>query len=249
MNDKVVIITGSTSGIGKATALAFAKRGAKVVISGRREEEGIQVVNEIHSIGAEAIFIKTDVTSEDSAKALVFQTLETFGHLDYAFNNAGFMPPQATISEQSLIGFKDVFNVNVYGVFLSMKYEIPAMVKNGGGAIVNNSSVAGIIGMTGMCSYVASKHAVIGLTRSSALEWVQYGVRINAVCPAVIQTDLYDRFVSDNESARDYLLSLHPIGRIGQPPEVAEAVVWLCSDQASFVIGHAMIVDGGFTVF
>jgi NAD(P)-dependent dehydrogenase (short-subunit alcohol dehydrogenase family) len=244
--NKVALVTGGTSGIGKTTAIAFAKAGAKVVLSGRREEEGKAVVAEITKAGGTARFVRADVAVEADVKNLVDQTVAAFGRLDIAFNNAGveWMKP---LTEASEADYRRVFDINVWGVFASLKYEIPAMLKTGGGAIVNTSSVAGHIGLAGASIYIASKHAVEGITKTAALEFGKQGIRVNAVAPAVIETDMVDRFAGKEGPTRDYLASLHPIGRVGQPNEVAEAVLFLCSDGASFITGTSLKVDGALT--
>jgi NAD(P)-dependent dehydrogenase (short-subunit alcohol dehydrogenase family) len=244
---KVALVTGGTSGLGRAAAVAFAREGAKVVVAGRRAVEGEDTVRLVREQGAEGIFVSTDVTQEPQVNNLVGRTLERFGRLDFAFNNAGVEQAPTPFLEQSAPTFDQVMNVNVKGVWLSMKHEIPALLKSGGGAIVNTSSVAGVVGFAGAGIYSASKHAVIGLTRSAALEFGKQGIRINAVLPAAIETDMYQRFVGDQAEARAAFAALHPIGRIGAPKEVADAVLWLCSDRSSFVTGHSLLVDGGFT--
>jgi NAD(P)-dependent dehydrogenase (short-subunit alcohol dehydrogenase family) len=201
----------------------------------------------IRDQGGEGVFVATDVSQEPQVKNVVGRTLERFGRLDFAFNNAGIEHPPTPLLEQTSQTFDQVMNVNVKGVWLSMKYEIPAMLKSGGGAIVNTSSIGGVIGVAGFEIYTASKHAVIGLTKSAALEFGKQGIRINAVLPAAIDTDMYERFVGDQAAARMAFTAMHPIGRIGIPKEVADAVIWLCSDRSSFVTGHSLLVDGGFT--
>lgn len=244
--DKVALITGGTSGIGEAAAVAFARSGAKVVITGRREERGQEVVNEIHQAGGNGLFIKTDITQAGDVQRMVEETVLEFGRLDYAFNNAGIEDAMKPLPEQSEADYEKVFNTNVKGVFLSMKYQIPAMLKTGGGSIVNNSSIAGLVGLADISVYVASKHAVMGLTKAAALEWAKEGVRINAVCPAAIRTEMYDRFTDGDADQR--FDALQPIGRIGTPEEVVSAVLWLCSNGASFMVGQGIAVDGGYTV-
>ncbi|EDY20522.1 short-chain dehydrogenase/reductase SDR [Chthoniobacter flavus Ellin428] len=246
-SNKVALVTGGTSGIGRTTALAFAQAGAKVVISGRRETEGKAVVAEIAAAGGTARFVRADVAVEADVKNLVEQTVAAFGRLDIAFNNAGveWMAPLANATEAD---YRRLFDTNVWGVIASLKYEIPAMLKTGGGAIVNTSSVAGHVGMAGASLYIGTKHAVEGLSKSIALEFANQGIRINAVAPAVIDTAMVDRFAGKDGPQREHLASLHPIGRTGKTDEVANAVLFLCSDAASFILGESLKVDGGLTV-
>src|SRR6478672_12400871 len=242
---KVALVTGGTSGIGKATAIEFARAGAKVVVSGRREKEGAEVVNEIKKLGGEAAFVRGDVAKDADIQAMVQFTVEKFGKLDVAFNNAGveWTGPldQATEAE-----YRRVFDINVWGVLNSMRHEIPVMLKNGGGAIVNNSSVAGHVGMGQVSIYIASKHAVEGLTKSVALEFAKQNIRINAVAPGAIATEMFDRFAGKHSEVLDSLSSLIPVGRIGASEEIAAAVLYLCSDNAKFTTGTSLVVDGGF---
>jgi NAD(P)-dependent dehydrogenase (short-subunit alcohol dehydrogenase family) len=250
--DKVALITGGSSGIGRATAVAFAREGAKVVVTSRRENEGKETVGLIKEVGSEGLFIRTDVSKEVDVKAMVEGTVKAYGHLDYAFNNAGIEGNIAPLPEQTVDDYESVLGINVRGVFLSMKYEIPQMLKNGGGAIVNMSSILGLIGFPGMALYIASKHAVIGLTKSAALEYAKSGIRINAVGPGVIDTDMVDRFIGKvgggkEEEMRQQVAAMHPIGRTGKPEEIASAVLYLCSDGASFVTGQTLALDGGYT--
>ena len=250
MNDfqgKVAIVTGGTSGIGRAAAMAYAREGAKVVVAGRRAAEGEETVRLIRAQRGEALFVPTDVAQHSQVKNLVGRTLEQFGRLDFAFNNAGIEQAPTPFLEQDEETYDRVMDINVKGVWLSMKYEIPAMLKSGGGAIVNTSSALGVIAFADVEVYVASKHAVIGMTKSAALEFGKQGIRINAVLPAVIETDMFRRFAGENPESRAAMTAMHPIGRIGTSEEIADAVIWLSSNKSSFVTGHSLLVDGGFT--
>jgi NAD(P)-dependent dehydrogenase (short-subunit alcohol dehydrogenase family) len=244
--NKVVLITGATSGIGKVSALAFGKAGAKVVVSGRREAEGQAVVAEIKAAGGEATFVKADVAVEADVAALVAKTVATYGRIDIAFNNAG-VELTGPIVDATEADYRRVFDINVWGVLTSMKHEIPVMLKQGGGVIINTSSVAGHIGMAGASVYVASKHAVEGLTKAAAIEYAKQGIRVNAVAPAAIETDMVTRFTGGgSEEALNYMHSLHPVGRMGRAEEIANPVLFLASDAASFITGISLNVDGGF---
>lgn len=246
--DKVALITGGTSGIGRATAIAFAQEGATVVVAGRREAAGQETVAQVQAAGGTGLFVRTDVSREAEVEGLVARTLQVFGRLDVAFNNAGIEQQPSALETQTEAAYDTLMAINVKGVWLALKHEIPALLARGGGAIVNNASIAGVIGFPGVPIYVASKHAVVGLTKALALEYGQLGIRINAVCPAAIDTDMLRRFTVGNDGLREQMKAQHPLGRIGQPEEVAAAVIWLCSAQASFITGHALLVDGGFTV-
>ena len=244
---KVVLVTGGTSGIGRAAAIAYAREGAKVVVAGRRAAEGEETVRLVRAQGREALFVPTDVAQEPQVKNLIGRTLEQFGRLDFAFNNAGIEQEPTPFLEQNEETYDRVMNINVKGVWLSMKYEIPAMLKTGGGSIVNTSSALGVVAMPGIEIYVASKHAVIGLTKSAALEFGKQGIRVNAVLPAVIDTDMFQRFAGEKPEFRAQMTAMHPIGRIGKAEEIADAAIWLSSSKSSFVTGHSLLVDGGFT--
>jgi NAD(P)-dependent dehydrogenase (short-subunit alcohol dehydrogenase family) len=247
MNDntfarKVALVTGGTSGIGKATAIEFASAGAKVVVSGRREKEGAEVVRQIKKLGGDAAFIRTDISKEADVKAMVDFTVEKFGRLDIAFNNAG-VESKGPLEQVTEAEYRRVFDTNVWGVLNSMRHEIPVMLKNGGGAIVNTSSVAGHAGFPEGCVYVASKHAVEGLTKAVALEFAKQNIRINAVAPGPIATEMLDRFAGD---ASNQIISIIPAARVGAADEIAAAVLYLASDAAKFTMGTSLVVDGGF---
>jgi NAD(P)-dependent dehydrogenase (short-subunit alcohol dehydrogenase family) len=243
-DQKVAIVTGGSSGIGRATTLALAKERVKVTVAARRAKEGEETVQLIKDAGSEGIFVKTDVANEDDIRSLVAKSAKTYGRLDYAFNNAGIEEMMTPLADQTSEIFDQIMKVNVKGVWLSMKYEIPEMIRNGGGAIVNMSSVAGVMGFPQMPIYIASKHAVLGLTKSAALEYAKSGIRINAVAPGGVETDMAKRVGGDHQFL-ETLTSMHPIGRIANPEEIANTVVWLLSDKASFVLGHTLLVDGG----
>lgn len=246
LENKVVLVTGGTSGIGKATALALGVAGAKVVFSGRREQEGKDTESLIRQSGAECLFVRSDVSSEEDVKTLVMRTVETYGKLDCAFNNAGIDPPVKPLHEQSIEDFDKLMAINLRGLFLCMKYEIQQMLAHGG-VIVNNSSMVGLMAFPGISPYVASKHAVMGLTRSAALDYAKLGIRINAVNPGIITTDMIDRLVTNLDSTASNLASTVPMGRMGQPEEIAEMVVFLCSDASRYITGQSFVVDGGYT--
>ncbi len=244
LQDKVVLITGGTSGIGRATAVAFGEAGAKVVLSGRREAEGEETAALIRDTGAECLFVRSDVSDEAEVQALVEKTIATYGRLDCAFNNAGIESPLKPLHEQSIEDFDKLMSINVRGLFLCMKYEIQQMLNQESGVIINNSSMGGLIAFPGVSPYVASKHAVMGLTRSAALDYAKQGIRINAVNPGLIATAMIDRLSS---GSTDDFASMVPMGRMGQAAEIAQAVVFLCSDAASYITGQPLIVDGGLT--
>jgi NAD(P)-dependent dehydrogenase (short-subunit alcohol dehydrogenase family) len=242
--NKVVLVTGGSFGIGRATALAFARKGAKVVIADWIENE--ETMNLIENISGDSIFVKCDVSKSDDVKALIEKTIATFGGLDFAFNNAGIEGVSAQTQDCTEENWDKTIAVNLKGIWLCMKYEIPEMLKKGKGAIVNCSSVAGIIGFQGFPAYVASKHGVIGLSKTAALEYAKLGIRVNVVCPGVIQTPMIDRLTGKKKETIEQFTDLEPLGRFGEPEEIANTTVWLCSDEASFVTGLAMPVDGGF---
>ena len=240
---KVALVTGGTSGIGKATAVAFARAGAKVVLTGRREKEGSQVVAEIKELGGDAVFVRADVSKDADVKAMVDFAVDKFGRLDVAFNNAG-VEWKGPLDEATEAAYRRVFDINVWGVLNSMRHEIPVMLKNGGGTIVNTSSAAGHVGLPEVSVYIASKHAVEGLTKAVALEFARRNIRINAVAPGVIATEMFDRFAGDE--LRDQITSFTPVGRVGAAEEIAAAVLYLASDAAKFTTGTSLVVDGGY---
>jgi NAD(P)-dependent dehydrogenase (short-subunit alcohol dehydrogenase family) len=245
LQDKVALVTGGTSGIGRDTAVLFAKAGANVVVAGRRAKEGAATIDLIRAAGGDALFVKTDVSKASEVEALVQKTVEKFGRLDVAFNNAGIEGVMTPIVKQSEEDWDRTIAINLKGVWLCLKYEIQQMLKQrSGGAIVNMASVSAMIGTAGGAAYTASKHGVVGLTKSAALETARAGIRVNAVCPAVIESPMADRLYGAPRLQK-YALGLHPIGRFGKGQEVAEAVVWMCSDRASFMTGQTLVLDGG----
>lgn len=247
LRNKVAIVTGAASGIGRAAALALARAGARLALVDVDEEGGAAALDVVRGAGAEARFVPCDVSDEHAVTAMVADTVRHFGRIDCAVNNAGIEHDLAPLAEIDATVFDRVLRVNVRGVYLCMKAEIPAMLTHGTGAIVNTASVAGLVGAPGLAPYAASKHAVVGLTRSASAEYAGTGIRINAVCPGLIQTPMLERLVGQvGADALQSLVGATPIRRLATPDEVAAAVVWLCSDAASFVTGSAMAVDGGF---
>jgi len=243
----VVLITGALTGIGRATALAFAREGATVVVSGRRDEAGQALAAELRDLGVRAEYLRADVRSEADVRNLVEQTVERFGRLDVAVNNAGTEGQLGPLSEQSEDNYRSTFDTNVLGTLLALKHEMRVMLRQGSGAIVNLSSVAGQVGIAGASVYAASKHAVEGLTKSAALEGAVAGVRVNAVAPGPIQTEMLDRFTGGNQDVKSGFLASLPARRAGTPEEIAHAIVFLASDKARFLTGQCLAVDGGFT--
>jgi NAD(P)-dependent dehydrogenase (short-subunit alcohol dehydrogenase family) len=245
---KVAFVTGAGSGIGRATALAFACQGAKVVVVDISQENSAETVRLIEEQGGSALAVRCDVSSAEDVKAALDQTIQEFGQLDYAFNNAGVEQRNSAVADFEEDEWNKIIDVNVRGVFLCMKYEIPLLLKQGGGAIVNTSSGAGVIGIKGGGAYAASKHAIIGLTKSAALDYAAQNIRVNAVAPGYIATSMMDRFTGGKAEGWEKITSEEPIGRVGQPEEIADAVIWLCSDASSFIIGHTLVADGGQTI-
>lgn len=245
LDGKVALVTGAGSGIGRASARALAREGAKVVVSDVVVEGGEETVRMIEESGGEATFVKADVSKASEVEALVNSAVEAYGKLDCAHNNAGIEGTMGSTVECGEENWDRTININLKGVWLGLKYEIPRMSEGGGGAIVNTASVAGLVGFQNLPAYVASKHGVVGITRTAALEYAQQGIRVNAVCPGVIRTPMVERILGGDPEAAAQFTALEPVGRMGTPEEIAEAVVWMCSDAASFVTGHAMAVDGG----
>ena len=245
---KVALVTGGASGIGRATALTFAREGAKLVIADMNEDGGQQTVQMITENGGEAIFVQVDVSKAVEVEAMISKTVETYGRLDCAHNNAGIgSRPRASLHECTEETWDRVLSINLKGVWLCMKYEIIQMLKQGSGTIVNTTSIMGLVGSwSGSGAYNASKHGVVGLTKTAALEYAKVGLRVNAVCPGYIRTPLLAETLTRQPEMVAQIVARHPVGRMGRPEEIAEAVVWLCSDAASFVTGHTMTVDGGY---
>ena len=244
---QVALVTGAANGIGRATAQAFASAGLKVVVSDVDVTGGEQTVDLIRQAGGEALFVRCDVSRDAEVQALMTRVIEAYGRLDYAFNNAGIEIEKGRLNEGSEAEFDAIMGVNVKGVWLCMKYQLPLLMAQGGGAIVNTASVAGLGAAPKMSIYSASKHAVIGLTKSAAIEYAKKKVRVNAVCPAVIDTDMFRRAYEADPKKGEFAAAMHPVGRIGKVEEVAAAVLYLCSDDAAFTTGQALAIDGGVT--
>ncbi len=242
---KVAIVTGGASGIGRSCAQFYARDGARVMVADMDDQGGQETVRLIQAAGGEASFIHTDVSKPEACQKMVSSTVEKYGRLDYACNNAGIGGEQNPTADYSIEGWQKVISINLSGVFYCMKYEIPEMIKVGGGSIVNMSSILGQVGFAAAPAYVSAKHGVVGLTQNAAIEYGQQGIRVNAVGPGFIRTPMISALEQD-PNAYQMLVALHPIGRLGQPEEVAELVVWLSSDKASFVTGAFYAVDGGY---
>ena len=245
--DKAALVTGGASGIGRAAALSFAHGGARVVVADVDQAGGEETVRLVKAEGGEAVFVKADVRAAVDVEAMVAATLQSFGRLDIAFNNAGVLGSGAAMIDFTEDDWDDVMGINLKGVWLCMKHEIPAMIQAGGGAIVNTSSIAGLVGSQHSPAYAASKHGVVGLTKTAALQYAPQGIRVNCVCPAAVYSPMLETLVTRNPQVGDRLLASQPNGRFASPEEVAAVVTWLCSDAASFVTGAALPVDGGYT--
>lgn len=243
-DNKVALVTGSSFGIGRASAIAFAEQGAKVILADYVEDQ--ETLNEIQNAGGEALFVKCDVGNPADILHLFGKIKSEYGKLDYAFNNAGIEGLSGNTAECTEENWDRTMNVNLKGLWLCMKHELHLMLAQKKGVIINCASIAGLVGYQGLPAYVASKHAVIGLTKTAALEFARSGIRINAVCPGAIKTPMIDRITGNKKEVEEQFAAMEPIGRLGQPEEVAHAVRWLCSDEASFVTGHSMVVDGGW---
>ncbi|MBN1698966.1 MAG: SDR family oxidoreductase [Spirochaetales bacterium] len=245
---KTAVVTGGAAGIGRAAVLAFADNGVNVAIADVQEDKAKETLLLMEGKPGAGYFIKTDVSSDYDVRQMIEETINRFGCVDYAFNNAGIEGGQGKIAEYGEEEWNRVISINLKGVWLSMKYEIRHMLERGKGAIVNTSSVAGKVGFTGLAPYVASKHGINGLTKTAALDYAANGLRINAVCPGVIRTEMIDRVTGGDPEKEKAFIGLEPIGRMGRPDEIASAVLWLCSDSSSFVTGHCLVADGGFIV-
>ena len=245
---KVAFVTGAGSGIGRAAALEFAREGASVVVADVSEKGNDETAHMIEESRGQALAVRCDVTRTEDVKAALDKTVEAFGRLDFAFNNAGVeqaLTATADLTEQE---WDRIVDINLRGIFLCMKYEIPVMLRNGGGVIVNTSSGAGVKGIAGQAAYCAAKFGIVGLTKAAALDYAHLNIRVNAVCPGIIETPMMDRFSGGTPEGRERVVAQEPVGRMGKAEEIAAAVVWLCSDAAAFVIGHALVIDGGQTV-
>ena len=246
MKDNIALVTGAATGIGRETACLFAEKGAKVVVVDVNQDEGNKTVKKIKDDDGEAIFIKCDISQKEEVKNMIAQTVSKYGKLDYAVNNAGIEGENATLADCSSANWEKTIDINLKGTFYCMKYEIKQMLGQKKGSIVNVSSVAGLVGFAGLPAYTASKHGMNGLTKTAALEYATKGIRVNAICPGVIKTEMVERVTGKDPEMEAKLAAMAPMERMGNSREVAASIVWLCSDSASFVTGTTMTVDGGF---
>ncbi len=244
--NKVALITGGTSGMGKATALKFAKEGAIVIICGRNEEKGDEVLKNIIAFEAEGVFFRCDVSKDEDVRNMFIKITDKFGRIDYAFNNAGISSKKAMISDSTEENWDNVIDINLKGVWLCMKYEISQMLENNGGVIINNSSAAGLYAVKNIGAYVASKFGVVGLSKAAALEYADSGIRINVICPGFINTEMTDKTYDKDPALKKIRAGLNPLNRLGEVEDIANAVAWLCSDEASYLTGLALPIDGGY---
>jgi NAD(P)-dependent dehydrogenase (short-subunit alcohol dehydrogenase family) len=244
---KVAFVTGAANGIGRAAALAFAREGAGVVVADVSEQGNQETASMVEEAGGRALAVRCDVSRAEDVKAALDKAVEAFGRLDCAFNNAGVEQPITATADLTEEEWDRIVSINLRGVFLCMKHEIPLMLRQGGGAIVNTSSGAGVKGFAGQAAYCAAKYGIVGLSKAAALDYAKSNIRINAVCPGIIETPMMDRFSGGTPEGRARVIAQEPIGRMGKPEEIAAAVIWLCSDAAAFVVGHAMVIDGGQT--
>jgi NAD(P)-dependent dehydrogenase (short-subunit alcohol dehydrogenase family) len=248
MKEKVAFVTGAGSGIGRATALAFAREGVSVVAADISEKNNTETKKIIESMDGKAIAVTCDVQRVEDIKLALDLCIKNFGRLDFAFNNAGIEQPLKSTAEIEENEWDRIMNINLRGVFLCMKYQIPIMLKQGGGVIVNTSSGAGVKGLKDQAAYCAAKHGIIGLTKSAALDYAAANIRVNAICPGIIETEMMNRFTGNTEEGRKRVIAQEPVGRMGKPEEIAQTVLWMCSDSSAFMIGHSLIMDGGQTV-
>ena len=245
---KVAFVTGAANGIGRAAALAFAREGASVVVADVSEQGNQETARMIEELGERALAVRCDVSRAEEVKAALDKAVEAFGRLDYAFNNAGLEQPVTAAADLTEEQWDRIVGVDLRGVFLCMRHEIPLMLRHGGGAIVTTSAGAGVKGFAGQAAYCAAKYGIVGLSKAAALDYAKSNIRINAVCPGIVETPMMDRFSGGTPEGRERVIAQEPVGRMGRPEEIAAAVLWLCSDAAAFVVGHAMVVDGGQTV-
>ena len=245
---KVAFVTGAANGIGRATALAFAREGASVVAADVSEQSNRETARLIQQAGGRALAVRCDVSREEEVEAALNKAVEAFGRLDFAFNSAGVEQPMKPTADLTPEEWDRITGIDLRGVFLCMRHEIPLLLKQGGGAIVNTSSGAGVKGIAGQAAYCAAKFGIVGLAKAAALDYARSNIRINVVCPGIIETPMMDRFSGGTPEGREQVIAQEPVGRMGKPEEIAAAVLWLCSDAAAFVVGHAMVIDGGQTV-